>query len=134
MLYILEITGLMKGVNITSHATLLVLCYVCTRFKCCDVSGFLREADMSTLLWDITQSIVAIPYRSFGTTYRLFHTLFVSSFCWIKYFLTSHVIGHRIGCQNNHALFHGYFHRSFLVLRTKSRVRSTFEFTQIYQL
>jgi len=110
----------MKWINITVQATLLVLYYVCTRFKCCDVSGFRHEVDMSALLCDITQIIVAIPCRSFGTTYLLFQTLFVSSFYWMKYFLTSHVIGHRIGCQNNHALFHDYFHRSFLVLRTKS--------------
>jgi len=47
---------------------------------------------------------------------------FVSSFYWIKYFLTSHVIGHRRGCQNTHALFHGHFRRPFLVLGTKSPV------------
>ena len=37
------------------------------------ISGFSREVDENCALWCITQRIVVIPYRRFGTTYRSHH-------------------------------------------------------------
>jgi len=38
------------------------------KLNSCMISGFCHEAD-ETLFWIITQLVVVIPYRRFGTTY-----------------------------------------------------------------
>ena len=41
-----------------------------TNLKQCVISSFRRKVDENTLCWDITQPVVIISYRRFGTTYR----------------------------------------------------------------
>lgn len=93
------------------------------RFRCCDISGFRHEVDYFCALMGHYAEYSSNSLQKFRETYRLFQTLFVSVVVLLDLvFFTGHVNGNRRSCQNTNALFHGHFHRSFLVHKTKSPV------------